>query len=984
MDPERERIQDDLRGLVSGQVMCDDIHRQLYASDGSIYQIRPIGVVRPRHTADVVACVQYANEHQIPIHARGAGTGLAGESLGPGLVLDFSHGMRRILSVDEDQVRVQPGVVRAMLNQHLRPFGRFFAPDPATSDVTTLGSMIAIDASGSRWLRYGSCRHHVRSLQAVLGDGTVMEMHRHPVFPVTDDGGEPGRDRLVSHLAELIGRNAELIQQRQPRTPVNRSGYRLDGVLKDGHLDLAGVVVGSEGTLAVVTEATLSTEPVIKHRGVVLLLFSSLERAARAVLEILPLKPSACDLMDRRHLSLARESDVRYELLIPAEAEAVLLVEQDGASSADVRERLMAVVSRVRDKTQLAAGAHLATEMEDLALYWQLARKYVPTLSRMRGMARPTPFVEDMAVPPESLPLFLVRMQNALKRHHVTASLFGHAGHGQLHLRPLLDMNEVQDVARMEGLANDLYAEVMEVGGTISGEHSDGLSRTPFLRQQFGPLVDVFAEVKRLFDPLHVLNPGKIVARRPMRLTDKLRPHAQQAPAQQSTLSGPPLYPLRLHWKPGELSETAVQCNGCGTCRSQSPDVRMCPIFRFQPREESSPRAKANLLRGLLAGELPQMMLTQDEFKRVCDLCVHCHMCRLECPAGVDIPKLVAEGKGAYVATNGLRPTDWLLTRVDWVSSAASRLRPLANWAIANPSARWVMEKFLGIAQGRKLPRLARRTFLQRAVRRRLVRPVRTAGAKVMFFVDTYANYYDPELGQALVAVLEHNTVGVYVHPRQRHSAMAMIAQGALDAARRVARHNVEILAEAVRQGFTIVCSEPSAALALTREYVHLLDDDDARLVADNTMDACHYLWKRHQQGKLELDFHRQNLSVVYHAPCHLKALEVGLPGVNLLRLVPGLSVRPVERGCSGMAGTFGIKRENYRNSLRAGWGLISALRESVAQAGATECSTCKMQMEQGASVPVVHPLKLLALAYGFMPEIARHWSSPRPELVVT
>jgi Fe-S oxidoreductase len=294
------------------------------------------------------------------------------------------------------------------------------------------------------------------------------------------------------------------------------------------------------------------------------------------------------------------------------------------------------------------------------------------------------------------------------------------------------------------------------------------------------------------------------------------------------------------------------------------------------------------------------------------------------------------------------------------------------------------MEKALGIAQGRKLPRLARRPFLHSTARQQISQPTRHRGTKVLYFVDTYANYYDPQLAEALVAVMRHNQIGVYVHPRQLHSGMPMIAAGALDTARGVAQHNISLLAEAVRQGYTIVASEPSAALCLVREYPALIDDDEAQLVAAHTNDACHFLWRRHQAGRLQLDFQPQNLSLAYHAPCHLLALEVGTPGENLLRLIPGISVHKINGGCSGMAGTFGLKRENYRNSLRAGWPLISNLRESIEQIGTTECSTCKMQMEQATSKPTLHPLKLLAMAYGLMPEVAALVSRRGERLVVT
>ncbi|MEX2114414.1 MAG: anaerobic glycerol-3-phosphate dehydrogenase subunit C, partial [Pirellulales bacterium] len=769
-----------------------------------------------------------------------------------------------------------------------------------------------------------------------------------------------------------------------------RCGYGLAGALDDGHLNLARLLVGSEGTLALITEATVSTEALPKHRGVALLLFDRLESAAKAVLEVLPLEPSACDLMDRRHLSLARESTVQYDLLVPLETEAALLVEHEGDTPLEVRDRLAQVIDRVRRKKRLAFHALQAQDREEMELYGRLARRTVPTLHRMKGSTRPLPCIEDLAVPPKALPDFLVRMQNVLKQHQVTASLFAHAGHGQLHLRPFLDLSNPADVERMARLASDLYDEVIALGGTISGEHADGLSRTAFIRRQYGPLADVFRDVKGIFDPDNIFNPGKIVGDDPDLLTKNLRRSATATTQREEAASVDPVAPAtspqvwRLNWGTDEVAQAARDCNGCGACRSQTSDVRMCPIFRFAPAEESSPRAKANLLRGILSGALPANTLTSDDFKEVADLCVNCHQCRLECPATVDIPKLMMEGKGSYVLTNGLKTTDWMMSRVDRLSRLGSLFAPLANWALTNRPARWLVEKTLGIDRRRKLPRFAPRNFMRIAARRRLTRPTRRDIAKVLYFVDTYANYHDPQLAEALVAVLEHNAVAVYVHPGQLSSAMPMISLGAVNQARKLAEHNIALLAEAIRQGYHIVASEPSAALALTHEYLALVDDDDARLVAQNTSEACSYLWRLHQTGKLHLNLKPVNTVVGYHMPCHVRALNTLSAGENLLRLIPGLVVLRTENGCSGMAGTFGLKREHYRASLRAGRAVIGSLRSPRLQVGTTECSACKIQMEQGAGKPTIHPVKLLALSYGLLPELAELLSVQVQELVVT
>lgn len=991
MDQERERIQADLRGLVDGEVRCDDVFVQMYASDASIYEIRPVGVVRPRGLSDVVACVQYAAENELPIHARGAGTGVAAESLGPGLVLDFSFYMRRILHIADDTVRVQPGLVLAQLNRQLASSGRLFGPDPATRSVTTMGSVLALNGSGSHWPQYGSARGRVVRMQVVLPDGEVIEADNVPIDDATSSNESPRRNELVRRLTDLLQRNQKVIAENRPKSVVDNAGYHVYDVLNDGKLDLARLIVGSEGTLGLITEATIKTDPAPAHRGVVLLFFDRIENAAQASLVLGSMGVSACDLLDRRLLSISREVDVRFDLIIPRDAEAMLLVECAGDDANEVREHMRQIITRLQRRKRLAFDSRMTLDVEERNLYWSLTRRVVPRLHRLRGTTRPIPFVEDIAVPPEALPEFLVTVQNVLKAHQVTATQFAHAVHGQLHIRPFLDLSSPDDIRKMRVLAEELYEETLKVGGTISGEHGDGLSRTWFAQRQHGALHEVFRAVKRIFDPHNIFNPGKVVADAPHPPGKNLRPvlaasMEDELPRDGDLDTATRFQPIKLQlaWEHADVAHAARTCNGCGRCRTQSPEERMCPIFRFAPAEEASPRAKANLVRGLLTGRLDPQQLSKDSLKSIADLCVNCHQCRSECPANVDIPKLVLETKAQYVATNGLRPGEWLLSRFDYLCFYGSLFAMMSNWIIGNRQMRWLLEKVAGIAQGRKLPRFATRSFLRDAQRRRLTRQGRYEGRKVVYFVDVYANWFDVELADAFVAVMRHNGINVFVHPRQVPSGMSAVSIGAVDAARRFAAKNVPALAEAVRQGYQIVTTEPSAALCLTHEYLNLGDDDDVRLVAENTSDACAYLWKMHQTGHLELDFKPVNATVGYHLPCHLRALDVGSPGENLLRLIPGLTVRRIEQGCSGMAGTYGMKRKNYRSSLRAGWGLISALRDPDIQVGTTECSACKIQMEQGTTKPTIHPMKMLAMSYRLMPDLDRLLTARGEDLVVT
>jgi FAD/FMN-containing dehydrogenase/Fe-S oxidoreductase len=981
MDPERKRIEEDLRGLIAGDVLCDDVNVQLYATDASIYEMVPLGVARPSNEADVVALVQYARDSGLPIHARGAGSGLAGESVGRGLIVDFSRYFRRILRVDDTSVRVQAGVVHGDLNRLLATHSRVFGPDPAMSDVTTMGGVVAIDAAGSHFALYGSTRQHVRSLRVVLTDGSVLDVGRHQVPEGAAEGDYTERlDQLVCDVASLIRRNQAVIDTSRINSPINRSGYPVGQVLREDQLDLAKLLVGSEGTLALITEIEVDTHPLPRHTGCALLVFESLDKAARAAEALLPHRPSVCDLMDRRHLSLAREMDLRYELLIPNAAEAVLMIEHVGESEQEVEELLARSVQTATVETGLAAAAQIAADTADKHLFGQLAKRFVPTLYRLQGVRRPIPFVEDIALPVRALPIFLRHLQDVLKRQQAIASVFGHVGHGQLHIRPFLDLGNPQEVRRMESLASELYEKVWLLGGTISGEHGDGYSRTPFLSRQYGQVVNVFRELKKVFDPQGLLNPGKVVPLPGARMTHSLRQVRPAPPWVSAELSDSDSLPiadqrpvksmdLALDWNGEEITWAARLCNGCGACRTRALPSRMCPMNRIGPREEASPRAKANMMRAVLTGQLPSDAMQQDPFKQVADLCFHCHMCRIECPANADIPKLMMEAKAQYVDSNGLTLQDWLLVRIDAVSGWAGRFPHLTNRLMRNRQVRWLLQRFMGISQARPLPRLAKRPFLSTVSRRGLDSPARDEGLRVALLVDTYANRFDTALPELLLRILEHNGVSVYVPSTQLEAGMPMISQGALEPARRIAHRNVQILAEAIRRGYSVISTEPSAVLALTREYPALLkNDEDARLVADNTQEACHYLWQLHQLGGLQLDFQPLECEIAHHVPCHLKALEIGTPSENLLRLVPGLSLHRVEKGCSGMAGLWGMKQENYRSSIRIGMPLMSEVRDGPYHFAITECSACSLQISEGSNKPTVHPLQVIAAAYGLAP----------------
>jgi Fe-S oxidoreductase len=481
-------------------------------------------------------------------------------------------------------------------------------------------------------------------------------------------------------------------------------------------------------------------------------------------------------------------------------------------------------------------------------------------------------------------------------------------------------------------------------------------------------------ELKDIFDPSHILNPGKIIGPDPGMPAWPLRT-VPPAPAEPSA--------WLLRWHPGELAGEIANCNGCGHCRSEAVAERMCPVFRVTHAEAATPRAKANLLRSLLQEGTDPRLLSSDEVREVADLCVNCRMCATECPAQVNIPKLMLEAKAANVAKHGLDRSDWTLARTESFAAIASMFAGLVNRGLTSKTSRWFLERVFGVSRQRHLPRFAARGFMRHAARRGWTRRPRGRRPRVAYFVDIYANYNDPQIAEAVVAVLQHNEVEVYVPPGQRGCGMAPLAYGDVETARETAQHNIRILAEVAREGMPIVCAEPTAALMLRQDYPSLTEDPDAALVAGQVVELTSFLWEMHIRGLFRSDFQSVPLAVGHHVPCHMKALGKTPAGPALLRLIPDMRVHTIDVNCSGMAGTFGLKATNYQLSLEAGRPMLDELRRPRCLAGSTECSTCRMQMEEGSGKRTLHPAQYLALGYGLMPELAERLKEPADEPVL-
>jgi FAD/FMN-containing dehydrogenase/Fe-S oxidoreductase len=1028
VDERRARIYDDLRGVIEGELYFEPLRRAAFAHDASLYEIDPLGAVVPRNEDDLVHVVRYAWENQIPIHCRGAGSDGGGGALGAGLVVDLSRHLRKILAIGPERVVVEPGVVLDALNSALFPLGQRVEPVPRHSDVATIGGLIAVDAAGPRSMRHGSIGDRVVSVRAILPRGEVEDLAFEPWrdFEAEQSGL---KDVIVRKLQALYRRNAPRLAPVRDGCRRNRAGYALAQATTDSGVHLGRLLAGSEGTLAIISQAELKTLPLPAAQGMVVLPFVKLADAVDfvPVFSERELRPAACDLFDRRALSLAREADASLRAWIDEAAESILVVEYEADAVDLAADEIRWLSERAVRSRRLVSEPFFTHKRSECELLRNLRTVVEPLVRRARGRARPVALIDDVAVPPELMSTVLKQVRRVLQEQNMTWTLDAYAGDGALHFRPFLDLSNPADRDRIESLACRVYEIVLASGGTIASSQGCGLARTQFLKRQYGDLTQVFHEIKEAFDPWGVLNPGKIIGDDPHLMIRNLRVDvpppepadaelgplaalgnsssfevpvdaalqaaaAVASPASGTALEIPPhvlpentaIAPV-LRWPQLSVIEMASACNGCGTCRTLDPTWRMCPSFRASRREEASPRSQANLIRQIATGVVDPRLWGSDELKAHADLCLHCQLCKTECPAGVDVSGLMLEAKAAYVENHGLDPSDWIFSRLEFWARLGSRFPIVTNFLLSRRPVRRLLESLLGVSRRRVLPRVGRTPFVRRAARIGLDRRrSQVPGPRVAYFVDVYANYYDQELAEAVVAVLHEAQVNVHVPLRQRGSGMAALIVGDVEHAREQALANLRVLADAVRDGYTVVCSEPTAALMLRQEYVRLTEDLDAELVAANTMDLGQYLLGLEERGQLPRAREPVHAKVGYHQPCHLRALNVGMPGFELLRRVLDLDVEFIDRGCSGMGATYGLARDRFWTSIRAGRGLMRRLREADIEIGATECGACRIQMEQGVTKRTLHPIKLLSLGYGLNPSLRQHFKDPKPAHVMS
>ncbi len=953
-----------------GPVRFDRMSRLLYSTDASSYQVMPIGVVLPVDADDVAAAVSVAAAHKVPIIPRGGGTSLSGQTVGTALVLDLSRHLNGILEINSEErwVRVEAGAVLDQVNGALRPHGLMIGPDPSSSPSATLGGMTGNNSTGAHSIVYGMMVDHVREVGVVLADGGRARFSPCSEGSMKALAGLPSLEgRLYHQVPDLLSRYREAIATGYPPVWRNVAGYNLKRMLQDldagRPFNLTPLVVGSEGTLATVTDVTvgLVDRPCCSRLAVVH--FESLRESLDAVPGILESQPASIELMDRFFIQLTRRSPEFGPRLhfVVGDPRIILIVEFAGMDDRALADRAAGMEAALRREGHHGAIVHqtLPSEMENV---WIARKASFGLLLSQRGDAKPLAFADDAVVPIQQLPAFALEAERICREAGTEPSFSAHASAGCLHIMPLVNLKSPRGLEQMRTISQGIARLAIRLGGTTTGEHGEGFARSHYNEELYGPVLHrAFKELKTLFDPFGLMNPGKIVdAPEPWDIR-LLRFHPGY---------GTPLAPSETFYDfsaDGGFAGAVEMCNGQGLCRKRESGV-MCPSYMVTHEEAHSTRGRANALRAAMTGQLDTGGLTSRELFDVLDLCVQCKACRGECPSGVDMAKLKSEFLAHYHAAHGITPRDRFFGHIATLSRLGARFPVLANWVLSNPKVRLLLEHTLRIDRRRPFPSFAAQTF-QAWFHTRKPSSDGTERTEprspLVLWDDLTLSYNEPEVGQAAVRVLEAAGFDVLLVNGRRCEGRPLISKGLLEEARRDARHNVTLLAPFAARSIPIVGVEPSAIAAFRDEYPDLLRTADARRVSQQALMVEELLVQLAEDGRLNLPLKGFPLPrpVLVHGHCHQKALSGTEPLLRMLRLIPNALVEEIPSGCCGMAGSFGFEREHYDLSMAMGEDrLFPAVRNAppdaiVAAAG----FSCRHHIAHGTGRRAVHPVIVLA-----------------------
>jgi FAD/FMN-containing dehydrogenase/Fe-S oxidoreductase len=985
-----------LQRETGGSVLFDDASRGRYSTDASIYQILPVGVFVPVAERDIAGAIGIARDLEIPVLARGAGTSQCGQTTGAALVIDVSKHFRRIVHVDPvtRTAVVEPGVVLDRLNAQLKQHGLWFPVDVSTSAQATLGGMAGNNSCGSRSIAYGNMVHNVLGISAWLSDGTEVEFG--PIDSLE------GRAAQVAELVRgLAARNRDALNERWPKVLRRVGGYNLDlfnargprPYADDGSVNLAHLLVGSEGTLAFTRRLQLKLAPLPRAKVLGAVNFQSFRAAMEAAQHIVRLQPVAVELLDRNIIELSRANPAfrsTIESALAGSPEAVLLVEFAGDDAQTLPPMLTALDELVHG-LRLPGSVVRMTDPREQSRLWEVRKAGLNIMMSLKGDGKPVSFIEDCAVPLEHLADYTTALTEVFSRHGTRGTWYAHASVGTLHVRPILDMRvggPHGGAAKMRAIAEEAAALVRRYKGAYSGEHGDGLCRGEWIEWQFGPALNqAFRAIKQHLDPTNTLNPGKIID--PPRMDDLslLRFPPPAAPHPYRTL---PLAPA-LDWaawdvqndptteritapgtggdNTGGFAKAVEMCNNNGHCRKFDAGT-MCPSYRVTLDEQHLTRGRANTLRLALSGQLGKGALTGEAVHAAMDLCVSCKGCRRECPTGVDMARMKVEFLAHYKAAHGYTLRDRLIAHLPDYAARASRLAWLLNLRDRLPGAAWLSEKCLGLAAGRPLPKWRRDTFFRSADESLFASAEQTLAAQArhgnaaILFVDTFNGVFEAEVARAAARVLR--SAGYVVHTLRRDRGhyccgRTFLSVGMVREAKARAAELIAALVPFARAGVPIVGLEPSCLLGLRDEALVMRLGEAATMVSRQAVLFEEFIARERRAGRFALELRPAAAPILVHGHCHQKAFGAMQSVLSVLALIPGASPRTIEGSCCGMAGAFGYEAEHHAMSVRMGE--VSLLPAVRADSGATvvaDGTSCRRQIFDGTGREATHVAVLL------------------------
>ncbi len=966
-----------LKAELSGEVQFDRFSRGRYATDASHYQIMPVGVVAPRTIEEAERAIGIARAEGVSVLARGGGTSQAGQTVGESLVVDCSKYLTRILDLDIKGGRctVEPGIVLDDLNRQLKPHGLWFPVDISTASRATIGGMAGNNSCGGRSLRYGTMRDNVIAIEAVLADGTLAHFGR--IGGNLADVPAPLRP-LAKDLLAIGAREADEVAARFPKVQRRVGGYNLDALVPGKNdINLAHVLVGSEGTLGFSTRVELKLSPLLGRRAVGACHFGSFREAMNAAQQIVHLLPIAVELIDRTMIELAREIPIfrpTLEKFVRGMPAAILLVEFGEDDHEENLRRLRRLKDMIGDlgfgwdKSGDQWGGTIEVLNADLqAAITDLRTAGLNIMMSMKEQGKPVSFVEDCAVPLEHLADYTSGLTAIFEKHGTHGTWYAHAGSGCLHVRPILNLRQDKDVHAMRAIAEEAFAMVREYKGSHSGEHGDGLVRSEFNEPMFGSrLARAFEDVKDRFDPNGLYNPGKVV--RPPKFDDPTL--FRYAPGYHGEA-----VKTHLDWSAfpgaGNGFQGAIEmCNNNGACRKLAGGV-MCPSYRVTRDERDVTRGRANTLRLAISGQLGPDALASDEMAETLKLCVSCKACRRECPTGVDMARMKIEVLAARLAKHGLRLHDRLVGFLPHYAPHAARWPWIANLRDRIPAARRASELLAGFSGRRSLPQWRQDVYRDRSDWNYKAAAAGEPMREVVLFADTFNRYFERENLDAALNVLV--AAGYHVHAampadgddRPLCCGRTFLSVGAVDEARREMERTLAALAPYVARGVPVIGLEPSCLLGFRDELPALIKGEAASALSAQAMLLEEFLAREQKEGRLTLPLGALPRKAFLHGHCHQKAFDVMGAVESVLKLIPELSVETVQSSCCGMAGSFGYDVETIDVSLKMGeLSLLPAVRKAPADALiVADGTSCRHQIRDGSDRDALHVARVLAMS---------------------